>query len=95
MKKKFLPSISPTDYARMVAYCRDLPDSFDAWLQQEAQGKKRYQSLGYQTISVLISAEELKNYCKAMRFAPSASVLSMYATAKYLQAQRTQNNGRR
>ncbi len=79
----------------MAAYCRDLPGSFDAWFQQEAQEKKRYQSLGYQTISVLISAEELQNYCTAMRFAPGVSVLSIYATAKYLRAQRTQNNGRR
>ena len=96
MKKKLLPSISPTDYAKMREYCRDLHDSFETWLQEEAQEKKRYQSLGYETISVLITSAELKNYCKAMRFSPNLSILSLYATAKYLQlSQRKQDNGRR
>ena len=95
MKKKFLPSISPTAYAEMRGYCRDLPDTFEAWLQQEAQEKKSYQSLGYQTISVLITPEELRNYCKAMRFSPSFNILSLYTTAKYLQlSKRNQGNGR-
>jgi hypothetical protein len=84
MKHKFCSRIGQTDYEEMRRRCSDLPASYGEWLAQQGLGKERSKKTGYIIIDVLISPQEIGNYCKAMRLRPDTLILGQFAVTKHI-----------
>lgn len=85
MLLKIIPAIAEKDYEELKRLCLNMPPSYEEWLKQQQMGKGLYKNQGYQVREILIEPQELRNYCKAMRFTPALAVLSHFAMAKNIQ----------
>lgn len=88
MSQKIIPSIAERDYEDIRRICSNMPSSFEEWQNQQGMSKTHYKKLGYKVLEVLIDPQELRNYCKAMRFSPALAILSHFAMARFIQNSR-------
>lgn len=76
-----IASIQQRDYKAIRALCPDLPDSFDAWADQQLREQQRCESQERPFLSVPVTAHDFGNYCKATRALPNLVTFRAFVAA--------------